>query len=202
MGTNGHEIIECVSVWMGPAISGVVFRARARTSAIMIEHGVGHATLYDVCDGRTWHGDAGQFAEPIRMLRYAAIDMVNLLNAAREHVQALAPVCRHHGRGALPKSIVDIMLDGEEALGCIIEWHHFLCALRLAVVWSQEDPTPLYLLTGGQDPWDYFQDNYAKTPAFNGCRLPAVGPGVDRLQAACLWKWLYDLWEVDSPDET
>ena len=71
MGTNWHDI----NVWMDPAISRVVGRALARPSASMIEHGVGYATVYELCRTRRWHGHAGQFAEPIRMLHDAAVDM-------------------------------------------------------------------------------------------------------------------------------
>jgi hypothetical protein len=197
MGTNWQEIIERVSVWMGPAISAVVVRAQVHTSASMVEHGVGHDTVYELCNTRRWHGYfAGQFSEPIRMLRQAAADMEELVKATSEHLQALAPVYRHQGQGALPKSIRDVMDNVQEAWGCFIEWHGFLCAVRLAVVWSEADTSTLHCLTGGQNPGQYFLDNYAKNPAFG--RLPLVGPGVNRRNAFRLREWLYDLWDADA----
>ena len=185
MGTNWHDI----NVWMDPAISRVVGRALAHPSASMIEHGVGYATVYELCRTRRWHGHAGQFAEPIRMLPDAAVDMGELVDAAREHLRALAP------QGALPESIRDVMEKAQEAWDYVDEWHDFLCAVRLAVVWSQGDPAPLYLLTGGQAPWVYTKDLYEDPDV--DCLLP-VGPGVNRPQAECLYLWIYDLWAADD----
>jgi hypothetical protein len=198
MGTNGHEVIERVSLWMGPAISRVVCRLQADTLACMIEHRVGRDEVYELCKTKTGHGVvASQFEEPIRMLRQAAVNMEQLVHAAQEHLRALAPVYRHQGRGALPKSILDDMNNLEVAWACFIEWHHFLCAVQLGVVWNQGIPGPLDLHTGGQAPWLYFQDHYSGNAAFDGCRTPS-GPRVDRLHAQWLWEWLYGLWEADN----
>jgi hypothetical protein len=169
----------------------------AHTSASIIEHGVGYATVFELCRARRWSGDAGQFAEPIRLLHDVAGDMEELVNAACEHLQALAPVYRGQGQGALPESIRDVMEKAREARDYVHEWHDFLRAVRLAVVWSRVDHGPLYLLTDRRAPWRYFKDIY-KDPGVD-CKLP-IGPGGDRQHADCLYLWICDLWEADDFD--
>jgi hypothetical protein len=117
------------------------------------------------------------------------------IRVAAHDLQALAPVCRCQGRGALPESIRDDMEKAQAALVYVDEWHDFLCAVRLAVVWSQGDPEPLYLLTGQQAPWVYFKALY--TDPDIDCLLP-VGPGANHRHADCLYLWLYNLWEADN----